>query len=149
TPIPRTLALTLYGDLDVAVIDEMPPGRKPVKTVLIESGERNQAYKFVYEQVRQGRQAFVICPLIEEFDATKDPASPLAEVRAATKEFERLRTEVFPQLSMALLHGRMSAREKDETMAAFRDRLHDILVSTAVVEVGIDIANANMIMIEG
>jgi ATP-dependent DNA helicase RecG len=99
--------------------------------------------------VRQGRQAFVICPLVEEFDATKDPTSPLAEVRAATKEFERLRSEVFPQLSMALLHGRMSPREKDETMAAFRDQVHDILVSTAVVEVGIDIPNANLIMIEG
>jgi len=141
TPIPRTLALTLYGDLDVSVIDELPPGRKPVKTVVIESGERNQAYTFVYEQIRQNRQAFIICPLVEE--------SETLEVRAATVEFERLRGEVFPQLSLALLHGRMSARAKDAAMAAFRDRLTDILVSTAVVEVGIDIPNANIIMIEG
>ena len=141
TPIPRTLALTLYGDLDTSLLDEMPPGRKPVKTVVIESGERNHAYNFVYEQIRQGRQAFIICPLVEE--------SETLEVRAATQEFERLRDEVFPQLSLALLHGRMSAAQKDETMAAFRDNLVDILVSTAVVEVGIDVPNANIIMIEG
>jgi ATP-dependent DNA helicase RecG len=141
TPIPRTLALTLYGDLDVSVIDELPPGRKPIKTVVIESGERNQAYNFVYEQIRQGRQAFIICPLVEE--------SETLEVRAATVEFERLRTEVFPQLSLALLHGRMSSAQKDEVMAGFRDHLYDILVSTAVVEVGIDVPNANIIMIEG
>jgi ATP-dependent DNA helicase RecG len=141
TPIPRTLALTLYGDLDVSVLDEMPPGRKPIKTVLIESGQRNEAYNFLYEQIRQGRQAFIICPLVEESEAL--------EARAATVEFERLRTEVFPQLSLALLHGRMPAQQKDETMAAFRDQLYDVLVSTAVVEVGIDIPNANVIMIEG
>jgi ATP-dependent DNA helicase RecG len=144
TPIPRTLALTLYGDLDVSLLDEMPPGRKPIKTTVIESGERTQAYNFVYEQVRQGRQAFIICPLVEESEAES-----MADVRAATTEFERLRDEVFPQLSLALLHGRMSAAQKDETMAAFRDHLIDILVSTAVVEVGIDVPNANTIMIEG
>ncbi len=144
TPIPRTLALTMYGDLDTSLLDEMPPGRKPIKTVLIESGERNQAYTFVYEQIRQGRQAFIICPLVEESDA-----ETMSDVRAATTEFERLRDEVFPQLSLALLHGRMSAAQKDETMAAFRDHLVDVLVSTAVVEVGIDVPNANIIMIEG
>jgi ATP-dependent DNA helicase RecG len=144
TPIPRTLALTTYGDLEVSVLDEMPPGRKPIKTVLIESGQRNEAYNFVYEQVRQGRQAFIICPLVEESEA-----ETMADVRAATTEFERLRDDVFPQLSLSLLHGRMNAQTKDETMAAFRDHLVDILVSTAVVEVGIDIPNANMIMIEG
>ncbi|MGE0544057.1 MAG: ATP-dependent DNA helicase RecG [Dehalococcoidia bacterium] len=144
TPIPRTLALTTYGDLDVSVLDEMPPGRKPIRTVLIESGERNQAYNFVYEQIRLGRQAFIICPLVEESEA-----ETMADVRAATTEFERLREEVFPELSLALLHGRMSAAQKDETMAAFRDHLVDVLVSTAVVEVGIDVPNANIIMIEG
>jgi ATP-dependent DNA helicase RecG len=144
TPIPRTLALTTYGDLEISVLDEMPPGRKPIKTVLIESGQRNEAYNFVYEQVRQGRQAFIICPLVEESEA-----ETMADVRAATTEFERLRDGVFPQLSLALLHGRMNAQMKDETMAAFRDHLIDILVSTAVVEVGIDIPNANLIMIEG
>jgi len=144
TPIPRTLALTVYGDLDVSLLDEMPPGRKPIKTVLVESGERDESYNFVYEQIRQGRQAFIICPLVEESEAES-----LADVRAATSEFERLRDEVFPQLNLALLHGRMSAAQKDETMAAFRDRLVDVLVSTAVVEVGIDVPNANIIMIEG
>ncbi|MGH2588135.1 MAG: helicase-related protein, partial [Dehalococcoidia bacterium] len=144
TPIPRTLALTVYGDLDVSLLDEMPPGRKPIRTVLVESGERNESYNFVYEQIRQGRQAFIICPLVEESEAES-----LADVRAATSEFERLRDEVFPQLNLALLHGRMSAAQKDETMAAFRDRLVDVLVSTAVVEVGIDVPNANIIMIEG
>jgi ATP-dependent DNA helicase RecG len=144
TPIPRTLALTLYGDLDTSLLDEMPPGRKPIKTAVTESGERNQAYNFVYEQIRQGRQAFVICPLVEESES-----ETMMDVRAATTEFERLQNEVFPQLSLALLHGRMSAAQKDETMAAFRDHLIDILVSTAVVEVGIDVPNANLIMIEG
>ena len=144
TPIPRTLALTMYGDLETSLLDEMPPGRKPIRTVLIESHERNEAYNFVYEQVRQGRQAFIICPLVEESDA-----ETMADVRAATTEFERLRDDVFPTLSLALLHGRMSAQQKDETMAAFRDHLVDVLVSTAVVEVGIDVPNANLIMIEG
>ena len=140
TPIPRTLALTLYGDLDVSVIDEMPPGRRPVKTLVVQSHERDAAYNFIVEQLRAGRQAFVICPLVEE--------SAALEVRAATAEYERLR-EVFTSASLALLHGRMPAAKKDEVMREFRDRLYDVLVSTAVVEVGIDVPNATVMMIEG
>jgi ATP-dependent DNA helicase RecG len=141
TPIPRTLALTLYGDLDISVIDEMPPGRKPVKTLWTMPHERDDAYRFVREQVGEGRQAFVICPLIEESEALA--------VRAATQEYERLSREVFPNLRLGLLHGRLPAAEKDRVMRAFRDHDLDILVSTAVVEVGIDVPNATVMMVEG
>jgi len=141
TPIPRTLALTLYGDLDISVIDEMPPGRKPVKTLWAAPEEREESYDFVRRQVGQGRQCFVICPLVEE--------SETLEVRAAVQEFERLRTEVFPDLCLELLHGRMSGREKDAAMRRFREGEADILVSTAVVEVGIDVRNATVMMVEG
>ncbi len=140
TPIPRTLALTLYGDLDVSVIGELPPGRRPVKTLVVAAHERDAAYRFIIEQLRQGRQAFVICPLVEESEAL--------EVRAATAEYERLK-DVFPSASLALLHGRMPAAQKDEVMRAFRDGLYDVLVSTAVVEVGIDVPNATVMMVEG
>jgi len=141
TPIPRTLALTLYGDLDISVIDEMPPGRKPIKTLWTMPTEREDAYRFVREQVGQGRQTFVICPLIEESEAVA--------VRAATQEYERLSQEVFPSLRVGLLHGRLRATEKDRVMRAFRDHELDILVSTAVVEVGIDVPNATVMMVEG
>lgn len=141
TPIPRTLALTLYGDLDISVIDEMPPGRKPVKTLWTMPHERDDSYRFVREQVGQGRQTFVICPLIEE--------SEVVTVRAATQEYERLSQEVFPSLRLGLLHGRLPAAEKDRVMRAFRDHDLDILVSTAVVEVGIDVPNATVMMVEG
>jgi ATP-dependent DNA helicase RecG len=135
------LALTLYGDLDISVIDEMPPGRKPIKTLWTMPAERDDAYRFVREQVSQGRQAFVICPLIEESEAIA--------VRAATQEYERLSREVFPSLRVGLLHGRMRATEKDRVMRAFRDHELDVLVSTAVVEVGIDVPNATVMMVEG
>ena len=143
TPIPRTLALTLYGDLEVSVIDEMPPGRKPVKTLVVESHERDDAYSFIIEQLREGRQAFVICPLVEESDK-----QGMTEVKAATAEFERLK-EVFTSASLALLHGKMRPAEKDAVMREFRDQIHDVLVSTSVVEVGIDVPNATVVMIEG
>jgi ATP-dependent DNA helicase RecG len=141
TPIPRTLALTLYGDLDISVIDEMPPGRKPVKTLWAMPDERKQAYDFLRGQVTQGHQAFVICPLVEESEAL--------QVRAAVQEFDRLRAEVFPDLRLELLHGRMSGREKDTAMQHFRNSEADILVSTAVVEVGIDVPNATVMVVEG
>jgi ATP-dependent DNA helicase RecG len=141
TPIPRTLALSVYGDLDVSVIDELPPGRKPVKTRVVRPEHRDHAYRFVRDQVERGFQAFVICPLVEESEAI--------EVRAATEEYERLRREVFPDLSLALLHGRMAPLDKDAVMRDFRDGSANILVSTAVVEVGIDIPRATVIMIEG
>ncbi|MGQ9682929.1 MAG: ATP-dependent DNA helicase RecG [Anaerolineae bacterium] len=141
TPIPRTLALTIYGDLDVSVIDEMPPNRQRVITYLLEPRERERAYRFVRSHVEKGQQAFVICPLVDESDHS--------EARSATEEFERLQEEVFPDLRIALLHGRMRSDEKDATMAAFRNREFDVLVATAVVEVGIDIPNATVMVIEG
>ena len=141
TPIPRTLALTIYGDLDLSVIDELPPNRQRVITHLIAPRERERAYQFVRVQVDKGHQAFIICPLIEETDKT--------EAKAATEEYERLQEEVFPDLRLALLHGRMKADEKDAIMAAFRNGEYDVLVSTAVVEVGIDVPNATVMLIEG
>ncbi len=141
TPIPRSLALTLYGDLDLSIIDELPPGRKPVKTRLIEPGRRPRVYQFIRQQVERGFQAFIICPLIEE--------SEVLQVKAAEAEYERLRAEVFPDLRVGLLHGRMAAAEKERVMRAFRDRELDILVATPVVEVGIDIPNATVMVIEG
>ena len=141
TPIPRTLALTLYGDLDVSVLDEMPPGRLPIETKWVKPYQRQLAYDFVRQQVQKGRQAFVICPLVEESEAL--------QTRAATKEYEWLSEEVFPDLRLGLLHGRLNSGEKDEVMDAFRRGELDILVSTAVVEVGIDVPNATVMMIEG
>ncbi|MGN6698521.1 MAG: ATP-dependent DNA helicase RecG [Thermomicrobiales bacterium] len=141
TPIPRSLALTLHGDLDVSVIDELPPGRQSIITRAAGPDDRPREYQAIRDEVQAGRQAFVICPLVEESDAV--------EAKAATEEWERLRTEVFPDLTVGLLHGRMRPAEKDRVMAAFRDREYDILVSTAVVEVGIDIPNATVMLIEG
>jgi ATP-dependent DNA helicase RecG len=141
TPIPRTLALTVYGDLDITVLDEMPPGRPETKTHLVPPQRRESAYKFVRTKVAEGRQAFVICPLVEESEAI--------ETKAAVQEYERLSRDVFPDLRLGLLHGRMSPAEKDATMRAFRDGELDVLVSTAVVEVGIDVPNATVIVIEG
>ncbi len=141
TPIPRTMALTLYGDLDLSVIDELPPGRQRVRTRWVYPEERPKAYDFVRRQVAEGRQAFIICPLIEESEAV--------QARAAVAEYERLSGEVFPQLRLGLLHGRMSAEDKESVMAQFRAGDLDILVSTAVVEVGIDVPNATVMLVEG
>jgi ATP-dependent DNA helicase RecG len=141
TPIPRTLALTVYGDLDISVVDELPPGRQPIKTTWVPPGEREDAEGFVRSQVEEGRQAFVICPLVED--------SETLDVKAATAEYERLRTKVYPELRVELLHGRMSGKQKDDVMRRFRAGDADILVSTAVIEVGIDVPNASVMMIEG
>jgi ATP-dependent DNA helicase RecG len=141
TPIPRTLQLTLYGDLTVSVLDEMPPGRQVVDTRIVPAGQRDEAYEFVRGQVAAGRQVFIICPLVED--------SPLIEARSATSERERLQTEVFPELRLALLHGRMKPAEKDAIMEAFKAGEYQILVSTSVVEVGVDVPNATVMMIEG
>src|SRR5436190_3559170 len=139
TPIPRTLALALYGEMAVSVIDEMPPGRTPVETEVVAPPERQHAYELVRAQVAMGRQAFVICPLIEESEALV--------ARSATAEFERLGKEVFPDLRMGLVHGRL--RAKDEVMDAFVKGETQVLVATAVVEVGVDVPNATAMMIEG
>jgi ATP-dependent DNA helicase RecG len=141
TPIPRTLALTLYGDLDISVIDEMPPGRQKTKTRWLTPDSREQAYEFVRRQVAEGRQAFIICPLIEESESIR--------VRAAISEYERLSREVFPDLRLGLLHGRMPGPDKDHVMERFRSGALDILVSTSVVEVGIDVPNATVMLVEG
>ena len=141
TPIPRTLALTLYGDLDISTIDQMPAGRQMTRTRNVRPENRDAAYEFIRKEVRNGRQAFVICPLIEESEAI--------EARAAVEEYERLSTEVFPDLRMSLLHGRMASKEKEAVMRGFRDGQIDVLVSTAVVEVGIDVPNASVMVVEG
>ncbi|MCB9482799.1 MAG: ATP-dependent DNA helicase RecG [Dehalococcoidia bacterium] len=145
TPIPRSLALTLYGDLDLSVIDELPPGRTPIVTRYLTPIERTAAFRQAREEIAAGRQVFVICPLVE--------GSQTVESRAATEEYERLRTEEFPDLGardrILLLHGRMASKEKDRVMRAFADHEADILVSTAVVEVGIDVPNATVMIIEG
>ena len=141
TPIPRTLALTLYGDLDISLIDELPPGRRQIKTRWLSPRQRQSGYDFVRKQVALGHQAFIICPLIEESEAI--------EARAATSEYERLSKEIFPDLKLGLLHGRMSTSEKDEVMQQFRAGELDILVSTSVVEVGIDVPNATVMLVEG
>jgi ATP-dependent DNA helicase RecG len=141
TPIPRTLALTFFGDLDVSVIDEMPPGRKPVETHWVSPDDRSEAYGFVRDQVRAGRQVFVVCPLIEE--------SAALQTRSATQEYERLSREVFPELRLGLLHGRMSSADKESVLQAFRRGELHILVATTVIEVGIDIPNASVMVIEG
>jgi ATP-dependent DNA helicase RecG len=143
TPIPRTLGLTLFGDLDISVLTEMPPGRLPVTTRLVPPEERPAAYDYIRQQVAAGRQVFVICPLIQESDKLG--------VRSATQEAEKLQREVFPDLAsrIALLHGRMKTSEKEAVMAKFQAGEVAILVATSVVEVGIDIPNATVMMIEG
>jgi ATP-dependent DNA helicase RecG len=139
TPIPRTLALAMYGDMTVSVLAELPPGRTPVATRVVWPADREAAYALVRGEVRAGRQAFIICPLIEE--------SETLEAKAATVEFERLRSEVFPDLRLALVHGRM--RDKDQVMRGFAAGESDILVATPVVEVGVDVPNATVMLIEG
>lgn len=141
TPIPRTLALTLYGDLDLSIIDQMPPGRQKVQTHLLGPLERTLAYEHIRREAAQGRQAFIICPLVED--------SPHLEVRAATAEYERLKEGELSGLRLALLHGKMRPAEKDRIMLQFRGGEYDVLVSTSVVEVGIDIPNATVVLIEG
>jgi ATP-dependent DNA helicase RecG len=141
TPIPRSLALTIYGDLDISVIDEMPPGRREVKTRWLSPRERERAYKFLHSQIEKGHQAFIICPLVEE--------SEKVEAKAAVEEHKRLQKVIFPDLRLGLLHGRLKGEEKEAVMAAFKRGEFDILVSTSVVEVGIDVPNATVMLVEG
>jgi ATP-dependent DNA helicase RecG len=141
TPIPRSLALTIYGDLDISVIDEMPAGRTPIKTKWLMSSQRERAYEFVRRQVKAGRQAFIVYPLVEESETT--------DAKAAVEEHARLSSVVFPDARLGLLHGRLKGEEKDSVMQAFRAGELDVLVATSVVEVGIDVPNATVIIIEG
>ena len=141
TPIPRSLALTVYGDLDVSVIDELPPGREEIETRWLLPRERERAYAFLRSQVESGRQVFILYPLIEE--------SEKVEARAAVEEYERLQRHIFPDLTLGLIHGRMKGKEKDTVMTRFREGEIQILVSTSVIEVGIDVPNATVMLIEG
>jgi len=141
TPIPRSLQLTVFGDLDVSVMDEMPAGRQSIETHILYPMERERAYTLIKSQVLQGFQAFVIYPLVEQGDRE--------ETRAAVEEQQRLQADIFPKLKVGLMHGRMKPDEKDQSMRDFRDRKFDILVSTSVVEVGVDVPNATVMVIEG
>ncbi len=141
TPIPRSLQLTVFGDLDVSVMDEMPAGRLPIQTRIIYPYERHTVYELIEEQVQAGHQAFIIYPLVEQGENE--------EVKAAVEEQQRLQAEAFPHLKVGLVHGRLKPADKDAVMLAFRNKEFDILVSTSVVEVGVDIPNATMMVIEG
>ncbi len=141
TPIPRTLALSLYGDLDLSVLDEMPPGRQEIKTRWLRASERERAYNFIRRQTAEGRQAYIIYPLVEESDTI--------DARAAVEEFTRLSSEVFPDRRVGLVHGRLRSDEKDSAMRAFAEGGSDVLVATSVIEVGVDVPNSTIIVIEG
>ena len=140
TPIPRTLALTLHGDLEVSQIDELPPGRKAIQTTLLKGRDRTHAYDLIRREIAQGRQIYVVLPLVEE--------SEKLDLRSAIDEHQRLQEEVFPEFKVGLLHGRMSSAEKDTAITQFRDGHSQILVSTTVVEVGVDVPNATVMLIE-
>jgi len=146
TPIPRTLALTVYGDLDLTLLDEMPPGRKPIITELVKPTERAKAYAQMHEQLALGRQAYVICPRIDEPDPDKAFALMAKSVKAEAK---RLKKDIFPDYEIEILHSKMTPKEKDDVMARFSKHEVDILVATSVVEVGVNVPNATMIFIEG
>jgi ATP-dependent DNA helicase RecG len=141
TPIPRTAAMTVYGDLDVTALDELPPGRTPIVTQWARTEmEEIEAWGRVKEEVAHGHQVYVVCPLVEE--------SEKIQAKSATAEFERLSTEVLPDLRLGLLHGQMKAAEKEEVMNRFRTRDLDVLVATTVIEVGVDVPNASVMVIE-
>jgi len=141
TPIPRTLALTLYGDLDLSVLDEMPIGRKKIQTHVVPNFKRKDAYKFIESQIKEGRQAFIITPFVE-------PSESMATIKAATEEFKKLKEIFSKKESLGLLHGKLKSKEKEKVMKDFKDKKIDILVATPVVEVGIDVPNATIMMIE-
>jgi len=160
TPIPRTLSLTVYGDLDLSIIDEMPKGRKKIITKIIQSKDKKATYEFIRRQVKKGRQAFVICPRIEPAKTSAEDLGGQTlvldarnfswmDVKAVKQEYKKLSEEIFSDLKVEMLHGKMGSQEKEKTMQDFKDKKIDILVSTSVVEVGVDIPNATVMMIEG
>ncbi len=157
TPIPRTIMMTVFGDLDLSLIDELPPGRKDVITKIVAPGNRDKAYAFIRGQVRKGRQVFVVCPRIEPTTDNQEPIIVLDEVKTVKEEYEKLSKKVFPDLRVAMLHGKMPSKRgpasggksKEQVMADFATGKTDILVSTSVIEVGVDIPNATIMMIEG
>ena len=141
TPIPRTLALILYGDLDISIIDELPPGRQPIETIAVDKSKRDRAYNsLVRKEVEKGRQVYIVCPLVEESESI--------EAKAATELVEELKLEYFSDLRVGLLHGKMKASEKDAIMKSFKNKEIDILVSTTVIEVGVNVPNATLMIIE-
>ncbi|MCL5004748.1 MAG: ATP-dependent DNA helicase RecG [Patescibacteria group bacterium] len=155
TPIPRTLSLTVFGDLDLSIIDELPKGRKEIITKIVAPSNRDKAYAFIRGEVKKGRQVFVICPRIEQ--TTDDEGQPVKKsswlntwenVKMVKEEYEKLSKKVFPDLRVGMMHGKMKAKEKNETMRQFSTRTIDILVSTSVIEVGVDVPNATIMMIE-
>ncbi len=141
TPIPRSLALAIYGDLDLSVINQLPAGRKKILTKVVLENKRQDAYKFIQQQIKNKRQAFLFCPLIDESDKLG--------VKSVKKEYEKLSKEIFPNLNISLIHGKMKAKEKEEIMTDFLNNKIQILVSTSVIEVGVDVPNATIMMIEG
>jgi len=140
TPIPRSLAMTVYGDLDISVIDEMPPGKKPIRTKLFYEKSRDKVYEVIRNELKKGNQAFIVYPLVEE--------SETLDLKDATRMAEHLQKDIFPEYGVKLIHGRMKGAEKDEIMADFSEGKADILVSTTVIEVGIDIPQASLMVIE-
>lgn len=154
TPIPRTLALTVYGDLDLSLLDEIPASRKKIITQMVKPGDRKKAYEFIRAEIAKGGQAFVVCPKIDQ--NANQPRQQLGqqqliqqEVKAVRQEYEKLSKEIFPDLRIAMLHGKLKPKEKEQIMVAFKNRETDILVSTSVIEVGVDVPNANIMAIEG
>lgn len=141
TPIPRTLSLILYGELDISVLKQMPQGRKPIQTSVVTKRQKPASYEFIRKQVGEGRQVFVICPLIDESD--------VLGATSVRQEYQKLSTKIFPDLNVAMLHGKMKGEEKDQIMMDFKNKKSDILVSTTVIEVGVDVPNATVMMIEG
>lgn len=146
TPIPRSLALTIYGDLDLSILDTLPPGRKPVVTHIIQKDKREETYDFIKEKLREGRQLYVICPRINEPDPSKEKT---VSAKSATEEARRLKKDVFPEWNIGLIHGKMNPKDKENVMQSFAAHKIDILVATSVIEVGINVPNATMIIIEG
>jgi ATP-dependent DNA helicase RecG len=158
TPIPRTLSLTVYGDLDLSVIDELPKGRKKIITKVIQPKNKKATYEFIRQQVKEGRQAFVICPRIEPPKISEEDLErgifdqrnmSWMDVKAVKQEYKKLTEDIFPDLKIGMLHGKMRSQEKETVMQEFKSKIIDILVSTSVVEVGVDIPNATVMMIEG
>lgn len=140
TPIPRSLAMTAYGDLDISVLDELPPGRQPIRTAIRTNAEREKVYDFLRREAAEGRQVYIVFPLVEE--------SEKMDLKAATQAAEELQTEIFPSLKIGLLHGKMKSVEKEAVMATFSAGETQILVSTTVIEVGIDVPNSSVMVIE-
>ena len=148
TPIPRTLALIIYGDLDVSVVDELPPGRSPVETYVVGEDKRQRMYNFVRKLVGEGRQAYIVCPAVEEGEEDGDNPGGAGAMKAAVTYAQTLRTQVFPELRVGLVHGKMKSKEKDSVMSAFAAGQLDVLVSTTVIEVGVDVPNAALMIVE-